>query len=146
MQSVVGFSAPVVLSSPQGNQVQVSRTLNFRQANFHLARHRQCFLKMLSRGPQEEDNPDVNWDDEWKTFQESGLTTGAPGAKDEAGGVFKFGEKDSSIADTIEIKVDARTEQLTDAWSNSNGFLVGIGIILLIAVAEGYVWFQSQAT
>lgn len=74
----------------------------------------------------------TNWDESWKSFKETGSPIDSP----VKGGTFKFQDSGSKSRDDI----DKRTEALTDAWTNPDGFLFGIIIILLIAVFYVFAW------
>jgi hypothetical protein len=93
-------------------------------------------------GPSE-DKPDdaaVDWDSDWKSFQKEG-----PTLREEvpSGNVFKLpGENRPGRR---ELDVDERTKNLTSAWTSEFGYLVGIAVIAVVALLEGYLWWQSQA-
>jgi hypothetical protein len=93
-------------------------------------------------GPSE-DKPDdaaVDWDSDWKSFQKEG-----PTLREEvpSGNVFKLpGENRPGLR---ELDVDERTKNLTSAWTSEFGYLVGIAVIAVVALLEGYLWWQSQA-
>lgn len=68
-----------------------------------------------------------DWDASWTEF-----------SKKRTGGVFELSGEDDT--DAVAEVVDKRVENLTNAWSSENGFLVGIAVILLIVVFYVYVY------
>lgn len=80
---------------------------------------------------EENDHDRRDWDTSWAKFKE----------RQEGGGVFKLPPQESQRKQrAVE---DERTEKLTDAWSNDNGFLLGIGVIVLIGLFYGYVFMSG---
>jgi hypothetical protein len=53
-----------------------------------------------------------------------------------SGGLFKLSPDQSPANESI----DERTKQITNAWTNESGYLIGIGIIVLIGCFYVYVW------
>lgn len=77
---------------------------------------------------QNESNQNENdWDASWSQF-----------SKKRTGGVFEL-PPDEAPNPTLGAS-DERVEKLTWAWSNENGFLIGIAVILLIALFYFYVY------
>lgn len=83
------------------------------------------------------DGPEnIDWDSDWKDYQ------GRTVERDTADNVFKLGGGAESRGNSA---IDERVERVTGAWTSETGYLIGIVVIVLIAVGESYVWWQSQA-
>ena len=85
---------------------------------------------MVTEGGKEEEDSgkkDRDWDSSWTEF-----------SKNRSGGVFELPD-DRPTDGNIKVE-DERVEKLTSAFSNETGFLLGIGVIALIAVFYGYVY------
>jgi Protein of unknown function (DUF1168) len=95
--------------------------------------------EMCAKSPEEADEPPVDWDKDWKTFQSQGRTVRreVPSTN-----LFKLPEPLGNVS-TNGLS-GGRTERVTSAWTNETGYLIGIVVIVLVAVAEGYVWWESQ--
>lgn len=78
-----------------------------------------------SEGSEKSDKSGTDWDSSWNEFN-----------KTREGGVFNLPDETGVPADVR----DERVERLTNAWSNENGFLVGIAVIALIALFYVYVF------
>lgn len=72
-----------------------------------------------------------DWDTSWTEFKE----------KQDGGGLFKLPPEESQRKQRA--FEDERTERLTNAWSNDRGFLLGIGVIVLIGLFYGYVFMTG---
>lgn len=86
------------------------------------------------RNPEENDPDNENpadWDSSWKDYQE----------RQANGGVFKLPPEDYAQKQT-DFEGE-QVEKLTSAWSNDTGFLIGIGVIGLIALFYGYVFLTG---
>ena len=80
--------------------------------------------KRKDKEDDEAGKPD--WNSSWNEF-----------SKKRQGGVFGLAEE--SLPEQRQ-RVDKQTDRLTSAWSNDAGFLVGIGVIGLIAAFYIYVY------
>lgn len=89
----------------------------------------KCPVMVTEGGKEEEDSgkKDRDWDSSWTEF-----------SKNRSGGVFELPD-DRPTDGNIKVE-DERVEKLTSAFSNETGFLLGIGVIALIAVFYGYVY------
>lgn len=76
-------------------------------------------------------NNEKDWDAAWNEFSES-----------RSGGTFQLPPNmPPSDRETQKSNPgDQRIDKLTSAWSNENGFLIGIAVILLIAAFYAYVY------
>lgn len=79
-----------------------------------------------------------DWDASWSEYSKrrSGGVFGLPSddkSVNRNGGASQNSSIDSSVT-------DERTERLTSLWSSENGFLIGIGVILFVAMFYIYVY------
>lgn len=76
----------------------------------------------------EDNSKSENWDESWKQYVD----------KKSSGGVFEL-PAESSDRNESDMTTDKRIDDLTSAWSNESGFLIGIVLIFFIACFYVYI-------
>lgn len=87
------------------------------------------------RDKEGEGRSGTDWDKSWQRFKASNLR---------GRGIFDMPSRsDEAARREVERRIDRKVERLTDAWTNENAYLVGIGFILLLGVFYVYVFLSG---
>ncbi|KAI0564948.1 hypothetical protein FGB62_22g340 [Gracilaria domingensis] len=120
-------------SSVSGSGLKVrSRPLNVMRSSAEFRIPRRVRTSMMQENGENEEKKDPSggeprdWDSSWNDYQQK-----------RNGGVFKLPDQTTNKTQDM---IDERTDRITSIWANENGFLLAIGVILLIAAFYGYVY------